>query len=54
MKTLELTDDEIQALLQLIDKGVRASGLQFAANAVHLVSKINAAETIDDQDEEND
>jgi len=54
VKSVELTDDEIKALLQLIDAGVRSSGLQYAANAVHLVNKINAAEIIDDQSNEED
>jgi hypothetical protein len=50
MKSVELTDDEINALMQLIDAGVRATGLQHAANAVHLAAKINAPEPIEEDD----
>ena len=40
---IELTEQEAQVLLSLMDAAVRAQGLQAAANAVHLANKIQEA-----------
>lgn len=42
MYTLELSREEVQALLQLIDAAVRAQGLAVAQNAFVLASKLDA------------
>jgi hypothetical protein len=42
-KTLVLEDGELQALLQLMDLGVKAGGLSVARAAAHLVNLIEAA-----------
>lgn len=41
--TLELTETEIQALVGLIDSGLKATGLRGAKDAVNLIEKIEAA-----------
>lgn len=58
MITIELENEaELQALLGLIDAGVRASGLQSARNAAVLQARIEAAKKtphivkIDEDDE---
>lgn len=40
---LELTEQEIEALVNLLDAGVRHQGLNAATNAAFLMQKINAA-----------
>jgi predicted DNA-binding transcriptional regulator YafY len=40
---LELTEDEAQALVGLMDLGVKSGGLQVAAAAAVLLQKIQAA-----------
>jgi hypothetical protein len=52
MKRLELTDEEIQALANLMDAGVRYLGLQSVKNAAVLLAKLETAEPIDDEPEE--
>lgn len=42
-KTLVLEDGELQALVQLIDLGVKAGGLSTARAAAHIVNLIEAA-----------
>ena len=41
---IELTEEEIQALAQLMDAGVRAQGLGSVQNAAVLIQKIEASE----------
>jgi hypothetical protein len=43
MINLRLNNDELQALLKLMDGGVRHFGIDSAINAAALVQKINAA-----------
>ena len=43
MITIEATEAEINALIQLIDAGVRASGIRGAGSAVQWVMKLEAA-----------
>ena len=43
MKTLEFSDDELSALVQLIDIAIKSQGLGVAEAAVVLVNKIKAA-----------
>ena len=43
MITIEATENEINALIQLIDAGVRASGLRGAGSAVQWAIKLEAA-----------
>jgi hypothetical protein len=43
MITLELTNDELQALAGLLDAGVRASGLRAVKDAATLLDKLEAA-----------
>jgi hypothetical protein len=43
MITIELTQEEIQQLLQLIDISVKAGGLQNAKVAIPIVDKIVSA-----------
>ena len=38
--TIDLTKEEIQALVQLIDIAVKAGGLNVAQAALHLVNKL--------------
>jgi hypothetical protein len=40
---IELTEDEAQALVGLMDLGVKAGGLQVAAAAAVILQKLNAA-----------
>lgn len=44
---LKLTEAEANALIQLIDAGVRASGLQSAEAAVALFNKIKSAPQVE-------
>ena len=46
MKLLRLDDDEIRALLALIDAGVRATGLEHVQNAAFFVTKIGSTKEI--------
>ena len=43
MKTIEFSDDELSALVQLIDIAIKSQGLGVAEAAVVLVNKIKAA-----------
>jgi hypothetical protein len=43
MITLELTNDELQALAGLLDAGVRATGLRAVKEAATLLEKLEAA-----------
>ena len=43
MITLELTNDEMQALAGLLDAGVRATGLRAVKDAATLLEKLEAA-----------
>ena len=43
MRTLELTDQEIQALAGLLDAGVKAIGLRAVKDAATLLAKLEAA-----------
>jgi hypothetical protein len=43
MHTLELTDNEIQALAGLLDAGVKAIGLRAVKDAASLLEKLEAA-----------
>jgi hypothetical protein len=43
MITLELTNDELQALAGLLDAGVRATGLRAVKDAASLLAKLEAA-----------
>ena len=43
MTTLELTDQEIQALAGLLDAGVKAVGLRAVKDAASLLEKLEAA-----------
>lgn len=47
MKRLELTDQEMQTLLDLLDAGVRYAGLKCVAGAATLYNKVLAAEEIE-------
>ena len=44
MKIIKLTAEEIQALLSLIDSGIRYDGLKSCNNGAALLQKIEAAE----------
>ena len=46
MKQLQLTDQEIQALVNLMDAGVKSLGLSSVKNAAHLLTKLENAEEI--------
>ena len=46
MKQLQLTDEEINALAQLIDAAIRHRGIDLIKNAAHLLAKLEAAEEI--------
>ena len=41
MKTIEFTEEELSALIQLLDIAVKAAGLNVAQAAAVLVAKIN-------------
>lgn len=43
MTILELTDTELQALVGLVDAGVRATGLRAVKDAANLLEKIESA-----------
>jgi hypothetical protein len=43
MHNIELTDSELQALVGLIDAGVRATGLRAVKDAASLLEKLEAA-----------
>mgnify|MGYP003138499354 FL=1 len=43
MKTIDFTDEELSALVQLIDIAIKSQGLGVAEAAVVLVKKIKAA-----------
>jgi hypothetical protein len=46
MKQLLLTDNEIQALVNLIDAGVKHTGIAQVENAAYLLGKLKAAEEV--------
>lgn len=48
MHNLELTDAEMQALIGLIDAGVRATGLRAVKEAAGLLAKLEATQKDDD------
>ena len=50
---IEFTEEELQALAQLIDIAVKSQGLGVAEAAVVLVNKIRSAATPDQQVDEN-
>ena len=52
MKTIELTEQEHQALLQLIDLAVKAGGLQVAKTSAAIAEKI--AQLAPQQEEEEE
>jgi hypothetical protein len=47
MKSIELTDAEIQALAELMDAGVRHLGLNGAKNAAALLVKLENAKPVE-------
>ena len=47
MKQLQLTEEEIQALVNLMDAGVKALGLQSVKNAAHLLTKLETAKDVE-------
>ena len=51
MKQLLLNDDEIQALVNLIDAGVKHTGISMVQNAAYLITKLNQAEEFKPQTE---
>lgn len=51
-KAIVATDQEITALIQLIDEAVKAKGLSVAPNAVYWVNKLQAAPVVTEQKEE--
>jgi len=58
MKTITLTDQELEALAGLLDAGVRATGLRAVKDAAQLLEKLEAAAAPTDDtlfsDEDND
>jgi hypothetical protein len=46
MKQLLLTDEELQALVNLIDAGVKHTGVAMVKNAAYLLGKLEAAEEV--------
>ena len=46
MKQLQLTDQEIQALINILDAGVKALGLSCVKNASYLLTKLENAEEV--------
>lgn len=42
MKTIEFTEEELQALIMLLDAGVKFMGIRAAATAAHLFNKLGA------------
>lgn len=50
MHTLELTDQEIQALAGLLDAGVKSIGLRAVKDAATLLEKLEAATAEKDED----
>ncbi len=51
MITLELTEQEIQALAGLLDAGVKAVGLRSVKDAATLLEKLEAATQEESEDE---
>ena len=47
MKTVELTDEEIQALADIMNAGVKFLGLQSVKNAAALLTKLEAAKDVE-------
>ena len=47
MKQLQLTDQEIQVLVNLIDAGVKHAGISMVKNAAVLLGKLKQAEEIE-------
>lgn len=45
---ITLTESELQALVGLLDAGVRATGLRSVTEAARLLSRIEGAEKIED------
>jgi len=52
MKTIELTEQEQQALLQIIDLAVKAGGLQVAEASAAIAKKIAQPEPQQEEEEE--
>ena len=50
---LDLNDDELQALVGLIDAGVRATGIRGVKDAANLIEKIEAAKQSETEGDEN-
>ena len=48
MKQLLLNDNEIQALVNLIDAGVKHTGIGMVENAAYLLGKLKQAEEVKD------
>jgi hypothetical protein len=46
MKQLLLNDNEIQALVNLIDAGIKHTGVAMVENAAYLLGKLKAAEEV--------
>ena len=46
MKQLLLNDNEIQALVNLIDAGIKHTGVAMVDNAAYLLGKLKAAEEV--------
>ena len=46
MKSVELTDQEIQAMVNLMDAGVKHMGIASVKNAAHLLTKLENAEEV--------
>ena len=46
MKSIELTEQEIQALTQLIDAAVRSLGLQCVPMVMQIMGKVQAAKGV--------
>ena len=47
MKQIQLTDQEIQAMFNLMDAGVKHMGISAAKNAAHLLTKLEAAKDVE-------
>jgi hypothetical protein len=46
MKQVLLTDEELHALVNLIDAGVKHTGIAMVKNAAYLLGKLEAAEEV--------
>jgi hypothetical protein len=52
VKSIELTDEEIQALADLMNAGVKHIGLACVKNAAHLLTKLEGAKPVEQTPEE--